>query len=166
MIDLTGRSSFTEGRGDGDCDSVSDRAGALGRPADSTRCGVERLRRHAVRERAVLDLDVDPPPDLAIEVDITHSSINRMDVYAGLRVPEVWTYDGHSVTFFVLGPDGHYQKSEESLSFRSLRPADVLRFIELGSTMDKIRWAAEIRDWVHRELIPRRAKSPQNAAGE
>ena len=47
-----------------------------------------------VRDREVLDLDVDPPPDLAIEVDITSSSLNRMEIYAELRVPEVWRYDG------------------------------------------------------------------------
>ena len=55
-----------------------------------------------VRERDVLELDVDPPPDLAIEIDITSSSLNRMGIYAELRVPEVWRYDGKAVTFLVL----------------------------------------------------------------
>jgi Uma2 family endonuclease len=112
-----------------------------------------------VRDREVLDLDVDPPPDLAIEVDITSSSLNRMEIYAGLRVPEVWRYDGRVVTMFQLRPEGQYQGIDESLSFPGLRPADVLRFIELGSTMDKLRRARELRDWVRNELVPRKTSA-------
>jgi Uma2 family endonuclease len=108
-----------------------------------------------VRDRELLDLDIDPPPDLAIEVDITSSSLNRMEIYAGLRVPEVWRYDGQAVTFFRLSPEGQYQESDESLSFPGLRPGDVLRFVELGSTLDKLRWARELRDWVRNEFLPR-----------
>lgn len=109
-----------------------------------------------VRERAVLDLDVDPPPDLAIEVDITSSSLDRMEIYAGLRVPEVWRYDGQKVTMWQLQPDNQYQLCETSLSFPGLRPADVERFLELGRTMPKRQLAHEICEWVRNELIPRR----------
>lgn len=115
-----------------------------------------------VRDREVLDLDVDPPPDLAIEVDISSSSLNRMEIYAGLKVPEVWRYDGRSVRFFQLGPEGQYHKSDESASFPGLRPADVLRFIEMGFTMDKLQWARELRDWVRDELVPRKTGPLKN----
>jgi Uma2 family endonuclease len=43
-----------------------------------------------------LDISFDPPPDLAIETDISSSSIPRMPIYATLGVPEVWRYDGES----------------------------------------------------------------------
>ncbi|MFI5458746.1 MAG: Uma2 family endonuclease [Isosphaerales bacterium] len=109
-----------------------------------------------VRKREVLDLEVDPPPDLAIEVDITSSSLDRMGIYAELRVPEVWRYDGQTVTMFQLQADRQYGPCAESLSFPGLRPADVERFIELDPTMDKLRWLRELRDWVRNELIPRR----------
>jgi len=112
-------------------------------------------RKAVVREREVLDLEVDPPPDLAIEVDITSSALNRMGIYAELRVPEVWRYDGQTVTMFQLQADRQYGPCAESLSFPGLRPADVERFIELGPTMDKLRWLRELRDWVRNELIPR-----------
>jgi len=109
-----------------------------------------------VREKAVLDLETDPPPDLAIEVDITSSSLNRMRIYAELRVPEVWRYDGQALTMYQLQPDGAYRTCETSRSFPRLRPTDVERFLELGRTMDKIRWARELRDWVRDQLAPRR----------
>jgi Uma2 family endonuclease len=48
---------------------------------------------HRMKGKRRLDLRTDPPPDLAIEVDVTHSSMDRLDIYAGLRVPESggWT---------------------------------------------------------------------------
>jgi Uma2 family endonuclease len=115
------------------------------------------IRNHAiVREREALDLEVDPPPDLAIEVDITSSSLNRMGIYAELGVPEVWRYDGQAVTIFQLRPDRQYEIGEASISFPDLRPADVERFVGLGPTMDKLHWARELRDFVRAELTPRR----------
>lgn len=108
-----------------------------------------------VREKETLDLEIDPPPDLAIEVEIISSSLNRMGIYAELRVPEVWRFDGQTLTMHQLQADGLYQPSEVSRSFPGLRPTDVERFLELGRTTDKIRWARELRDWVRDELVPR-----------
>ena len=45
---------------------------------------------HLVRDKEQLDLSVDPPPNLVIEVDVTHSSLPRMPIYAALGMPEVW----------------------------------------------------------------------------
>ena len=42
-----------------------------------------------MRGKTAFNSRTDPPPDLAIEVDITHSSLDRMAIYAKLRVPEV-----------------------------------------------------------------------------
>jgi Uma2 family endonuclease len=109
-----------------------------------------------VREKVELDLEVDPPPDLAIEVDITSSSLKRMGIYAELRVPELWRYDGRSMMMYQLQADHRYRQCETSLSFPALRPDDVARFIELGRTTAKRQWARAIRDWVRDELIPRR----------
>jgi Uma2 family endonuclease len=111
------------------------------------------IQHHAVaREKDVLALDIDPPPDLAIEVDITRSSLDRMAIYAALGVPEVWRYDGRTVSIYQLQPAGQYQAWELSRSFPGLRPTDIERFIELGRTTDKIWRARELRDWARTEL--------------
>lgn len=55
----------------------------------------------AVRGKSEIDLAIDPPPDLAIEIDITSSSVDRLGIYAVLGVPEVWRYDGESLTIIV-----------------------------------------------------------------
>jgi Uma2 family endonuclease len=111
-----------------------------------------------VRERQAIDLDVDPPPDLAVEVDITHTSLDRMAIYAGLGVPEVWLFDGRVLTIYHLDAEGHYQPGGTSLSFPALRAADVERFVELGRTTDKLAWSRTLREWVREELIPRRGE--------
>ena len=51
-----------------------------------------------------LDLSVDPPPDLAIEVEISRSALDRMGIYAALRVPEIWRYDGETLRVERLQP--------------------------------------------------------------
>src|SRR5439155_6648165 len=44
-----------------------------------------------------LDLSSDPPPDLALEVDFTSSSLDRMGIYVALGVPEVWRWDASGI---------------------------------------------------------------------
>src|SRR5262249_39607313 len=69
-----------------------------------------------VAGRRRLDLRVDPPPDLAIEVDATRSSLDRLSIYANLRVPEVWHLRGDALTFLALGGTS-YTEATHSLSF-------------------------------------------------
>src|SRR5438132_8079316 len=69
---------------------------------------------HRMAGRRRLDLRVDPPPDLAIEVDVTRSSLDRLSIYAALLVPEVWRLQGDTLTFHVLGADGKYAMSDRS----------------------------------------------------
>src|SRR6266446_3318244 len=83
-----------------------------------------------------LDLRIDPPPDLAVEVDVTASSLDRMSIYAALCVPEVWRLSPAGLTFHVLEA-GAYQVRSNSLSFPQLTSADLAGFLaQLGQTDD------------------------------
>jgi Uma2 family endonuclease len=64
-----------------------------------------------------LDLSVDPPPDLAIEVDVT--SKTQIDAYTRLGVPELWVYEGTELKIYLLQA-GHYQVSTTSPTFPDL----------------------------------------------
>ena len=55
----------------------------------------------AVKGKLEIDLMCDPPPDLSLEIDITSSSLDRMAIYAALKVPEVWRFDGVNVIMAV-----------------------------------------------------------------
>jgi Uma2 family endonuclease len=80
--------------------------------------------------RRRLDLSRDPPPDLAIEVDVTNSSLDRMSIYATLGVPEVWRLVGDALTFHVLNARGVYRRSRHSQLFSQMTPSDFLPFLQ------------------------------------
>jgi Uma2 family endonuclease len=113
-----------------------------------------------VRSKRHIDLRTDPPPDLAIEVDVTSSSLNRMGIYAALRVPEVWRLDGQTLTFHVLGPDGKYITSSHSLSFPLLTPADLLRFLALRATLEENAVVRQFRAWIRQQLATGGSAAP------
>jgi Uma2 family endonuclease len=49
-----------------------------------------------------IDITIDPPPDLVIEVDITNSSTRSFPVYQQLGIPEIWRYANGSVKIYQL----------------------------------------------------------------
>src|SRR5262249_43573693 len=52
--------------------------------------------------KKTLDLSVDPPPELAIEVDVTSGSMRKFHIFAAIGVPELWRHDGKKVHFYHL----------------------------------------------------------------
>ena len=106
-----------------------------------------------VRGRRQIDLRTDPPPDLAVEVDVTSSSLNRLGIYAALGVPEVWRWDDPVLTFNVLGPNGRYAEAAHSLLFPFLTSADLLPFLALrGPQLDENAIVRQFRTWVRSRL--------------
>jgi Uma2 family endonuclease len=106
-----------------------------------------------VRGRRRINLRVDPPPDLAIEVDVTRSSINRMGIYAALGVPEVWRLNAQVLRFLVLGPNRRYTEATHSLSFPLVTPADLMSFLAMrGPLLGTNAIIAQFRAWVQQRL--------------
>jgi len=80
-----------------------------------------------IRDVKQIDLNEYPPPDLVIEIDITSSSINRMELYANLGVPEVWCYDGSRLIFYQLEGQ-EYLEREVSPHFPFLSTSEIMIF--------------------------------------
>ena len=95
-----------------------------------------------------------PPPDLAVEVDISHSAINRMGIYASLGVPEVWRYKGKKLRVYRLGDDNRYQESAASPTFPHLDMAKVNEFVQAAASMDETALLREFSAWVRKEILP------------
>jgi Uma2 family endonuclease len=83
---------------------------------------------HLVRGRTV-DLKTDPPPDLVIEVDITHTDINKKALYKDLGVPELWRFNGKVLTIYFLS-EGQYQEMETSPTFPNITKEMLYQFLE------------------------------------
>jgi Uma2 family endonuclease len=106
-----------------------------------------------VRGKRRIDLRVDPPPDLAIEVDVARSSLNRMSIYAALGVPEVWRLEApQTLTFNVLQPAGAYAAAAHSLSFPMIAPADLVNFLLLRDQAEENAIVRQFRTWVRQRL--------------
>jgi Uma2 family endonuclease len=101
-----------------------------------------------VRNKTKFDLTRDPPPDLAIEVDITHHPLDRPSIYGALGVNELWRYDGRQMHFLKLGEDGRYHPIEASEAFPVLTPAVINRFIAMIGTVGDTQLMREFRDWL------------------
>jgi len=100
----------------------------------------------AVRGKKRIDLTVDPPPDLVIEIDITNPSLDKFPIFARVGVPEVWRFDGSRFAIFELS-GGDYQERETSIAFPALTTADVTGFIKESETMDRPEWVRKVRGW-------------------
>ncbi|MBC7818315.1 MAG: Uma2 family endonuclease [Planctomycetaceae bacterium] len=105
-----------------------------------------------MRGKDEFDLAVDPAPDLAIEVELSPAQRDRMSVYAGLGVPEVWRYDGSKLTVNELGADGVYVVKEASRYFPEIPMSELARFLELRKQMDGNGVVDAFRDWVRSQV--------------
>jgi Uma2 family endonuclease len=94
-----------------------------------------------------LDLAVDPPPDLALEVDITSGSRSKFPICAALGVPELWRHDGRRMIFYRLVAD-EYVETEHRELFPFLTPGVVLEFLEKGEAEGRVAMVKEFRKWV------------------
>jgi len=105
-----------------------------------------------VRGKERINLRTDPPPDLALEIDITRSSLNRLAVYAALRVPEVWRLENQRVVCYLLGSDGRYSASTSSQVFPGLDPNELSPFLALRRQMDENAIVRQLRAWVRQRF--------------
>lgn len=104
-----------------------------------------------------IDLAVCPPPDLVVEVVVSHSPDRSLTVCREMGVPEVWVYRVRkgSLAFLHLGPDGRYTAAEAGRAFPFLTPHDVLPWLESPIQEGHLPWRDRLRAWVRDELAPR-----------
>ena len=105
-----------------------------------------------------IDLTVDLPPDVMIEIDISRSSLNKLPIYEGLQVAEVWRYNGDAISFLVLAK-GRFEDRLNSPTFPGWPlKREIPRFLAMpGSPMGVLR---QFRAWVrkHKRLASKRAR--------
>lgn len=99
-----------------------------------------------MRGQKRLDLTVDPPPDLIVEIDITHPSINKLPLFAALGIPEVWRFDGERVEISRLA-DARYLRVESSSSLPLVTAEIVTRFLGESMRLGRLEWVKKVREW-------------------
>lgn len=96
-----------------------------------------------------VDFTTDPPPDLVVEVDITHTDIDKNRLYAAMGVPEFWRYNGREWRIYQLQGKS-YLEVDRSPTFIWVEKAELYRFLETAQ-QDEVQAEIDLRARV-REL--------------
>ncbi len=105
-----------------------------------------------VRDKDEIDLATDPPPDLAVEIDVSRSSLNRMSIYASLGVPEVWRFDGATLRVYRLSAGRAYEVAERSRHFPFLPLGEFVATLKRRGEMDETKLVKSFRAWVREQI--------------
>jgi len=103
-----------------------------------------------IKNRDKIDLEVDPPPDLVIEIDLTNDSLNKLPLFATLGVPEVWRYKG-ALEIKILGPTG-YTNCDASPALPILTIERISDMLAASFSMTRPAWLRQTRQQIH-ELL-------------
>ena len=103
------------------------------------------------------DFEVDPPPDLAIEVEESHRADDAIAAWGRLGVPEVWRFDAatFSCTFWNRRDDGTYEQVVRSKFLPMLDASDVSDQIRRANELGSSKWYRQLEDWVRDAICPR-----------
>jgi Uma2 family endonuclease len=122
-------------------------------PDDWFYVGPTAVRMNEATATRPLDFRTDPPPDLAIEIEITRGVLDRLPLYAAVKIPELWRFDGSRFGIWSLQADDTYAPVASSRYFPLVPVAAVNGcLIDLAALDDAAR-LRRFREWV-RSLPP------------
>ncbi|MBD2471735.1 Uma2 family endonuclease [Nostoc sp. FACHB-145] len=104
-----------------------------------------------IRGKLKFDLNQDPPPDLALEIDVPSKSLDRFPIYTRLGVPEIWCYDAGEIKIYQLQGD-EYIQAETSLVFPSLNIQEIPSLIERYRMAGRRVFRQAIREWARGQM--------------
>jgi Uma2 family endonuclease len=104
----------------------------------------------AIRGKRRIDLSVDPPPDLAVEIDITART--RFDNYEVLSVEELWRFNGTELEINVLQGNG-YIRQDESPHFPGIPVAEIIPdYLNRSKIEGRNKTLKAFRIWVKQQI--------------
>jgi Uma2 family endonuclease len=118
-----------------------------------------------MRSVRAYDAEKHPPPDLVVEVEVSRSVMDRMGIYAAMKVPEVWRWDGEKLSYWLLKRGKHVERPV-SRSFSMLAANELVRFVCMRGTMSETKLLLTFREWVREQqtlgwpTAPRKGKPP------
>lgn len=101
-----------------------------------------------IRRKDDIDLTVDPPPELIIEIDVTSPSLPRFPIFAEIGVPEIWRYDGTDVKFHRLQKNGKYAEIAESICLPKVKSETVTLLLDASFDLPRREWRKMIKELI------------------
>jgi Uma2 family endonuclease len=92
----------------------------------------------------------DPSPDIVLEVDITHTDINKNRFYASIGVPEFWRFNGQVLRIYQL-QNQSYVEVDNSPTFPKVPKSKLYEFLET-CRISEVQASKSLRIWLQQEL--------------
>lgn len=99
-------------------------------------------------KRELYDDETDTPPDLVVEIDETHKSDDKFEIFAAFGVKEFWLYDARILRMFELSERGEYLLIEKSIALPILTAANLTEFLNRSQTEDQFELLVEFENWL------------------
>jgi Uma2 family endonuclease len=109
------------------------------------------IQNQALVKGREVDFSQDPPPDLVVEVDITHTDIAKNQFYASLGVPEFWRFNGKIWRVYQLQKEV-YVEVDVSPTFPQVPKERLYAFLGEAKE-DEIEAVRSLRTWWHELII-------------
>jgi len=106
-----------------------------------------------VRDRRDVDLSMDPPPDLVLEMEMNRSALDKLALFASMGITEVWRCDGERVTIHVLEGES-YSESAASSALPMLTSEILTGFLRDSHTLLSPAWFQKVSDWAREQRVP------------
>ncbi len=100
-----------------------------------------------IGNRIDIDFAIDPPPDIAVEIDIHHDSQDKFSIYAAFFVPEIWRFDGQALTIYLLQQD-RYNEAETSAALPMLTSEILTQFLSRLRDEGEFRALLAFDEWL------------------
>lgn len=99
----------------------------------------------------LFDDKTDTPPDLVVEIDESHKSDEKFEIYAAFGIKEFWLYDEEILRIFVLSKTGEYLIEKESLALPVLSAKVLTEFLKRSQTEDQIKVLQDFQNWMQEQ---------------
>jgi Uma2 family endonuclease len=108
-----------------------------------------------MRGQTEVDLSVDPPPDIVLEMEVSRSAIDKLGLFAGIGISEVWRCDGQQVSIFILHRElDSYRESSHSLALPALSREVLTSFLDQSRTTLSPNWFEAVNNWAQERCTP------------
>lgn len=107
-----------------------------------------------MRGKKRLNLAVNPPPELVVEIDISSPSLRKLPLFAAFGISEVWRFDGKDVEILIL-QSGEYFRTETSLALPKVTSDAISHFVHGIFKTGRLEWIKKVRAWARQQRTPK-----------
>jgi Uma2 family endonuclease len=135
------------------CRAMTVRRSVLERGFEPDNCYYVQHERQMWNKKKI-DFKSDPPPDLAIEVEVSRRLLDKKAIYAAFGVPELWCWSGSTLTVLELSQEGEYVPRASSICLPAFPVAQAQEIVRRLGIEDDTALICSFQEWVRANVRP------------